>query len=124
MVSRVLWRILAVALLLGAALLVQWSPVPSVAEGDRRPERDPDIFDPRWDRVDLPAGYSPLLGRDAIRPIYDPRFVPADDVMWHPTTLVIGVAIDGEAKAYPVNVLNAREMIIDRLRGIPLLVSW
>lgn len=83
-----------------------------------------DLHDPRVDRVSLPPGYVSGLGRDVIRPIHDPRFVPADAVRWAPETLVLGIAIDGEAKAYPINALNAREVVIDRLRGVPLLVSW
>jgi len=38
--------------------------------------------------------------------------------------LVMGVAIEGEAKAYPVSVLRLREMVDDELSGIPILVTW
>jgi len=38
--------------------------------------------------------------------------------------LVMGVAIEGEAKAYPVSVLRFREMVDDELSGIPILVTW
>lgn len=107
------------AVLVGGRLLLQ----PAVAEGSGRPQPDPDIFDPRRERIEL-ADYRPTVGRDVIRPIYNPEFVAGDSVDWPADTLVMGVAIDGEAKAYPVNVLNFREMVIDRLRGIPLLVSW
>jgi hypothetical protein len=37
---------------------------------------------------------------------------------------VIGVAAAETAKAYPVTHLNSREMVIDSLDGIPILVSW
>lgn len=97
---------------------------PGVSEGDRRPRPAADLFDPRTADVELPPGYRPSVGRDVIRPIYDPEFVPGDTVEWPADTLVIGVEIGGEAKAYPVNVLNFREMVIDRLHGVPLLVSW
>ena len=32
----------------------------------------------------------------------------------------MGVAIAGEAKAYPVGLLNYREMVNDELAGIPI----
>jgi len=41
-----------------------------------------------------------------------------------PDDLVIGIAMDGQAKAYPVGVLRFREMVNDEIAGIPILVSW
>ena len=38
--------------------------------------------------------------------------------------LIIGVAWDGEAKAYPITVLRSREMVNDELAGLPTLVTW
>jgi len=77
--------------------------------------------------VDLGLGnipFLPLLPRDAIRPVYEPDFVTAADSPLHEDELVMGVAIQGEAKAYPVTVLRFREMVDDELGGLPILVSW
>jgi len=68
--------------------------------------------------------WSQLLSRDAIRPIYEPEFVPADEAGYADDELVMGVAIEGQAKAYPVGLLNHREMVNDELAGIPILVTW
>ncbi len=68
--------------------------------------------------------WNQLLSRDAIRPIYEPEFVPADGAGYAGDELVMGIAIDGEAKAYPVGVLNSREMVNDQLAGTPILVTW
>ena len=65
-----------------------------------------------------------MLPRDAIRPIYDPQFVDAVDSPLQADELVMGVAIQGEAKAYPVTVLRFREMVDDELGGLPILVTW
>jgi hypothetical protein len=65
-----------------------------------------------------------LLPFDGIRPIYEPEFVVADRAPYQPEELVMGVALDGEAKAYPVTVLRFREMVNDELAGIPILVTW
>ena len=72
----------------------------------------------------LPADFRQILPRDAIRPIYDPTFVGSDGVNWPDSTDVIGVEINGEAKAYPVDHLNGRELVVDELGGEPILVSW
>ena len=77
--------------------------------------------------VDLGLGnipFLPLLPRDAIRPVYEPDFVEASDSPLQEDELVMGVAIQGEAKAYPVTVLRFREMVDDELGGLPILVSW
>ena len=72
----------------------------------------------------LPDGFRQLLPRDAILPVYHPRFVPASAAGWPGSVDVIGLAVDGEAKAYPVSFLNGREMVIDEIAGDPVLVSW
>lgn len=65
-----------------------------------------------------------LLTRDGIAPIYDPKFLPAEDAYLDNSELVIGVEINGEAKAYPIGPLNSREMVNDVVGGIPILVTW
>lgn len=72
----------------------------------------------------LPDGFRQLLPRDAIRPVYDPVFAPATAVDWPGATDVIGVVRGDEAKAYPVSFLNGRELVVDEIDGIPILVSW
>ena len=68
--------------------------------------------------------FVPLLPRDGIRPVYEPEFVEAADSPLQEDELVMGVAINGEAKAYPVTVLRFREMVDDELGGLPILVTW
>ena len=68
--------------------------------------------------------FVPLLPRDGIRPVYEPEFVGAADSPLQDDELVMGVAINGEAKAYSVTVLRFREMVNDELGGNPILVTW
>lgn len=82
------------------------------------------VYDPVQSRESLPDGFRQVLRRDGILPIYDPSFVSGRDCEWSPETLVLGVEIGGEAKAYPIGTLNRREMVVDSLAGIPILVSW
>lgn len=70
------------------------------------------------------VGYHQILPRDFIRPVYQPRFSAAAEIDWPEDADVIGISIDGEAKAYPISFLSGREMVLDELAGEPLLVSW
>ncbi|MBI5828579.1 MAG: DUF3179 domain-containing protein, partial [Chloroflexi bacterium] len=62
-----------------------------------------------------------LIPFDGIPPVYDPQFASAADAPLLDDELVMGIALDGEAKAYPVTVLRFREMVDDELAGIPIL---
>ena len=64
-----------------------------------------------------------LLNRDAIKPIYEPTFVSAEESGFSDEELVLGVEINGESRAYPVGPLNSREMVIDEVGGVPILLS-
>lgn len=83
-----------------------------------------DVYDPVRAGEPTPPGYRQLLTRDQILPIYDPVFTSASLVDWPAEMLVIGISGEETAKAYPVTHLNQREMVIDSLEGLPLLVSW
>ena len=72
----------------------------------------------------LPDGFRQLLPRDSIAPIYDPVFTTADGVDWAGDIEIIGVSAGDEAKAYPVSLLNRRELVLDEIGGDPILVSW
>jgi hypothetical protein len=83
-----------------------------------------EVYDPVLAGEELPRGFRPLLARDQIEPVYEPVFTSAARVDWPADSLVIGVAGAETAKAYPVTHLNSREMVIDSLEGIPILVTW
>jgi len=88
------------------------------------PDYPGDLYNPLVAREPLPAGYRPVLSRDSIRPVYAPKFRRADDIDWSDNELIIGVEIDGDARAYPVGFLNRREIVVDLHRGIPTFVTW
>jgi hypothetical protein len=88
-------------------------PVPTVpAEQNPRLAGANLITVPQWSRP------------DAIPPIYDPEFIPGDQADLPDEDLVLAIAWGGEAKAYPIAVLQFREMVNDEMAGIPILVSW
>ena len=65
-----------------------------------------------------------LIERDGIRPVYEPQFVTAAQAGLQPEELVMGVEINGDARAYPVGILRSREMVNDVVGGTPVLVTW
>lgn len=124
--SRRIWWLVA-------ALVAAASVVAIGAGSPQRPDAtellgtlaDPgEVYNPVSAGEALPTGYRQLLGRDSILPVYAPVFTSKGQVDWPVDTLVIGVAGAETAKAYPVAHLNSREMVIDSLDGIPILVSW
>jgi hypothetical protein len=63
--------------------------------------------------------------KDGIPAILKPVFVrPEQADFLHPDDQVIGVAIGGEAKAYPIKILNWHEAVNDTLNGEPILVTF
>jgi hypothetical protein len=65
------------------------------------------------------------LPKDAIPAIDNPLFVPADAASFvHSDEPVIGVVIDGDARAYPTWLLNAHEIVNDRIAGLAIAVTW
>lgn len=53
-----------------------------------------------------------------------PEFRAADDVPLPDGLNVIGVIINGEAKAYPTMILNQHQVVNDWLGGVPIAPSW
>jgi hypothetical protein len=92
-------------------------------EAAKDPTVAPNLINPRNFIFD---SYLPpqLIPPDGIRPVYDPRFVEAVDAPLLDDELVIGVSVEGEAKAYPITVLRFREMVNDELGKLPILVTW
>jgi hypothetical protein len=63
--------------------------------------------------------------RDGIRGVDVPQFVSPREASWAPPAVpVIGVAFDGEARAYPVHLLEYHQVVNDRFGAVPLLVTY
>lgn len=62
---------------------------------------------------------------DGIPAIDEPRFLPAGEVDWlGPEDEVLGFVRDGEARAYPVRILNWHEIVNDTVAGLPIAVTY
>lgn len=67
-----------------------------------------------------------LLPRDAIPAIDDPQFLSASDAdeVYDPDELIIGVAFDGNARAYSIPLLSNHEIVNDTVGGVKIAVTW
>jgi len=125
---KVFAGLVAVVLLSVVALLVaspvSQEPRPEATESLGQLPDPGEVYNPVVEGDRLPVGFRQLLPRDAILPVYNPQFVSASDAGWADDSLVIGLELGGESRAYPVGFLNRREMVIDSVAGIPVLVTW
>ncbi len=62
--------------------------------------------------------------RDGIPALDAPPHVPASAAEWEDDEHVVGVALGGESRAYPLAVLVWHELVNDTLGGAPVLVSY
>ena len=65
-----------------------------------------------------------LLPAEGIPAIDEPTMVPAADSRLRDSDPVIGVALDGEARAYPTWVLDGHEIVNDSLGKRPIAATW
>ena len=63
--------------------------------------------------------------KDGIPAILEPKFVSAARVTFlSPSDQVIGIKVEGQARAYPIRILNLHEVVNDTVNGIPLAVTF
>ena len=67
-----------------------------------------------------------VLGKDGIPAILDPVFLTAQEaqVNMRDGERVLGVSINGENRAYPLNMLSRHEIVNDTVGGQPVAVTW
>ena len=95
-------------------------PGAAAAEGPRRPNGF--ALEPAGvDVAEILEGGPP---RDGIPALGDPAVVPAREAGLADDAPVLGVALGGEARAYPLSILAWHELVNDRLGGEAILVSY
>lgn len=78
----------------------------------------------RGQSSDVPTGVDILLPRGGIPAVFDPQFVSADEADISDDAWVLGVVIDGEARAYSLNLLNHHEIVNDYFGERPVAAVW
>ncbi len=64
-------------------------------------------------------------GRDGIRSVDAPEFAPPDEATWVAAdTPVLGVEAGGEARIYPVHLLEYHQIVNDVLGGVPVAITY
>lgn len=110
-------------LLLIAACLLSAAAAPQGEGKRRRPPREP---------ANLPGpqaeGFAPIKVAGKFEAIVDAKIVSAGEVtdQVNAEELVLGLVIDGKARAYPINMLTgpSREIINDELGGRHIAATW
>ena len=63
--------------------------------------------------------------RDGIQSVDAPRFVAPDEATWVAgNTPVLGVSVGGEARAYPVHLIERHQIVNDTIGGQPVAVTY
>lgn len=86
---------------------------------------------PAWPRTDFTRSAVMLEEirpggpeRDGIPAIDDPRFAAVGDAGVPDIEPVISVAIDGDARAYPLRILIWHQIVNDQVGGVPIVVTY
>ena len=70
------------------------------------------------------SDYKQILPRGAIAAITDPQYVSASEARIDPNSYVLGVVIDGQARAYSLNILNHHEVVNDKIGDLAYAAVW
>jgi hypothetical protein len=104
------------------------TPTPAPTAEERPPAGAASQFSTDFDRHSVP--YDEILSggpsKDGIPALDEPTFVdvPAAGEWLAPDEAVIVLLLDGEARAYPLQVLMWHEVVNDELRGVPVAVTY
>ena len=71
-----------------------------------------------------PEGVEQLLPRGRLAAIFEPVYVAAAQAEIPDDAWVLGVLIDGEARAYDLNLLNRHEVVNDTIGGTAFAAVW
>jgi hypothetical protein len=129
------WVILASALL--ALCLLGWA-LSGVIFGDRPIGNGSDIESYDFDTENLIVARQSIAtsgnAREFLTTYEDPETILGRDLVFYnekgrrPWVVtedrVVGVSVDGEARAYPVRCLNGHEIIQDTIAGTPIVVTY
>lgn len=114
--------------LTGAVLLV----LAACSSGEPDPPREAPTGSPREEAAATP---SPLVDPeeitsggpppDGIPPIDDPQFVAPDDATFlADREPVLAVEVEGDARAYPLQIMTWHEIVNDEIAGVPISVTY
>ena len=63
--------------------------------------------------------------KDGIPAILEPKFIPAGKAAFlSPGDQIIGIELGGQARAYPIRILNLHEVVNDTVDNVPIAVTF
>ena len=63
--------------------------------------------------------------KDGIPALFDPEFIPGRQAAFlKPGDRILGLEVNGQAKAYPIQILTWHELVNDKIGGQSVLVSY
>ena len=72
----------------------------------------------------LPPGVEQIIPRGKIAAIDNPEFVSAQEAEISDDAWVLGVLVEGQAKAYSLNLLNRHEIVNDKSGDVAFAAVW
>jgi len=73
---------------------------------------------------ETPKGYEQLLPRGKISAIVQPTFIPANEAEIADDSWILGVVVNGKARAYSLNLLNSHEVVNDSEGDVHFAAVW
>jgi len=73
---------------------------------------------------DMPEAFTQLLPRGKIASVDEPEFVAATEAEMSDDAWVLGVVVEGQARAYSLNLLNHHEVINDKIGDTAFAAVW
>jgi hypothetical protein len=70
------------------------------------------------------ADYEQILPRGAIAAITEPEYVNAEQAEIDDDSYVLGIIIDGQPRAYSLNLLNSHEVVNDKIGDQAYAAVW
>lgn len=106
---------------LALAMGLPWIATAATATAQEAPEPPPALPEPH---PDLPAEFKQLLPRGRIASVDDPQFVTAAEAEISEDAWVLGVVVEGQARAYSLNLLNRHEVVNDHVGDTAFAAVW
>lgn len=94
------------------------------AQGQELEDISPNLDPAKSSRIDLSQLLAGGPPKDGIPSIDNPQFDNAQTTPFAEDETVIGVVVAGEAKAYPLGIMNWHEIVNDSLGGSNITVSY
>lgn len=116
-----LWKSSVIGALAMAVGLLWAASAPATATAQEAPEPPPALPEPH---PDLPAEFKQLLPRGRIASVDDPQFVTAAEAEISEDAWVLGVVVEGQARAYSLNLLNRHEVVNDHVGDTAFAAVW